>query len=442
MEITLNLSARQTQAFNYLNDQISTEVLYGGAAGGGKSYLGAAWLIINCLNYKGSRWLMGRAKLKALKQTTLKTFFEITAAWGLDEHYSYNAQSGEITFFNKSQIILKDLFAYPSDPNFDSLGSLEITGAFIDEVNQITEKAKNIVASRIRYKLDEFELIPKLFMSCNPAKNWVFDEFYKKAKEGILEEYKQFVPALVTDNPNISQHYIAQLKKLDEISKRRLLFGEWEYEDGGELMIYSAISSLFKRNTDDLRALNKEYYISVDVARFGADKSVIYVWAGLSVIKIVTFAKNTINELVGAITTLAKEYRVSHKNIVIDADGVGGGVVDYVKGCYSFVNNSKALGGDNYQNLKTQCYYLLATAVNSGKLSIYDWDIDFRDQLTAELNLVKAYNTDKDGKLQITPKADIKAQLGGKSPDYADALAMRMIFEAKAPAPATPFFIG
>ena len=218
-KINLSLTKKQDVAFTYLNDSVTTEILFGGSAGGGKSFIGCAWLIINCIKYPGTRWLMGRSKLKALKQTTLNTFFEICSVWKLnDSHYKYNQQSGEITFYNGSTIILKDLFLYPSDPNFDSLGSLEITGAFIDEVNQITEKAKNIVASRMRYKLTEYKLIPKLFMSCNPAKNWVYEQFYKKSKNNELEEYKKFIPALVTDNPNISQHYINQLKKLIEIS--------------------------------------------------------------------------------------------------------------------------------------------------------------------------------------------------------------------------------
>ena len=74
------------------------------------------------------------------------------------------------------------MFLYPSDRNFDSLGSLEITAAFIDEANQITEKAKNVVASRLRYKLDENNLIPKMLMTCNPAKNWTYTEYYRPAR--------------------------------------------------------------------------------------------------------------------------------------------------------------------------------------------------------------------------------------------------------------------
>ena len=155
------------------------------------------------MRYAGSRWLLGRSVLKTLKQTTLLTLIEVLSSWGLkaDEHYIYNQQESTITFSNGSVIFLKDLAYYPSDPNFDSLGSSEYTGAAIDEANQVQAKARDVVLSRIRYKLDEFGLIPKLLLSCNPAKNWVYGDFYKPWREGTLPEYRAFIPALVTDNP-------------------------------------------------------------------------------------------------------------------------------------------------------------------------------------------------------------------------------------------------
>lgn len=212
----MHLSLKQTKTFDLLEDKQTTEVLFGGAAGGGKSILGCIWLITVCSSYPGTRWLMGRSELKNLKQTTLKSFFEVTSTLNLKTgvDFSYNQGSGTIGFSNGSEILLKDLYAYPSDPNFDSLGSLEITGAFVDECNQITEKAKAIVKSRIRYKLDENGIIPKMLMTCNPAKNWVYQQFYKPYKNGELPKDKAFIQSLVTDNPFISKHYIDNLKGL------------------------------------------------------------------------------------------------------------------------------------------------------------------------------------------------------------------------------------
>jgi phage terminase large subunit len=206
----MHLSINQTRAFDLLEDRQTTELLYGGGAGGGKSMLGCLWLITVCSSYPGTRWLMGRSELKNLKQTTLKSFFEVTSKLNLKTgvDFSYNQGSSSIFFSNGSEILLKDLYAYPSDPEFDGLGSLEITGAFVDECNQITEKAKAIVKSRIRYKLDEHGIVPKMLMTCNPAKNWVYQQFYKPFKSNTLSREKAFIQSLVTDNPFISKHYI------------------------------------------------------------------------------------------------------------------------------------------------------------------------------------------------------------------------------------------
>ena len=92
-------------------------------------FLGCAWLIINCLRlrYPASRWLIGRAP-KALKDSTLLTFFDICKKLGLQSgtHYEYNSMSSVIKFYNGSEIYLKD---------FDDLGT-EYSSAFIDEASQ------------------------------------------------------------------------------------------------------------------------------------------------------------------------------------------------------------------------------------------------------------------------------------------------------------------
>jgi len=439
MEISVSFTDKQHKALEYLTDDITSEVLFGGSAGGGKSFFGCAWLIINCIQYPGTRWLMGRSKLKSLKQTTLNTFFEICSEWGLNgDHYSYNQQSGEITFYNDSVIILKDLFLYPSDPNFDSLGSLEITGGFIDEVNQITEKAKNIVASRIRYKLKEYNLIPKMFMSCNPSKNWVYDQFYKKSKENKLEEYKQFIPALLTDNPHISPHYITQLNKLDEVSRRRLLLGEWEYEDKDCLVNYDKILNIFQDFEYSLGDQTK--YISCDVARKGKDSAVIMVWEGYSIIEYKVMDISLINEIVDTINRFKNKYHISNRMVVIDGDGVGGGVVDYLPGSIDFVNNSKSINGENYQNLKTQCYFKLSELINSGDIKVFTFNNEDKEKLIQDLSMIKRKNIDKDGKLQIISKEEIK-QLIGRSPDFSDCMMMRMYWEFTYSG-STPFVFG
>ena len=143
MNIDTEFTVTQGQAIEYLFDNKTTEVLFGGAAGGGKSWVGCSWLIMLCIKYPKTRYLMGRSKLDSLKKTTLNTFFEVCQTWGIlaNKHYNFNAGSNIIKFYNGSEIILKDLFLYPSDRNFDSLGSLEITDS--DQCSNIKTGIKN-----------------------------------------------------------------------------------------------------------------------------------------------------------------------------------------------------------------------------------------------------------------------------------------------------------
>jgi hypothetical protein len=426
----MRLLIKQEHAVYYLKDNITKEILYGGAAGGGKSALGVLWLIEQCQTYPATRWLMGRSKLKTLKETTLNTFFELTSNLKLSTSYNYNSQTGVITWTNGSEILLKDLYSYPADPNFDSLGSLEITGAFIDECNQISFKAWQIVTSRIRYKLNEYNLTPKILGTCNPAKNWTYSKFYIPTAAGTINETRKFIQSLPTDNPNLPPSYLDSLLALDENSKQRLYYGNWEFDnDPARLIDFDKIQNIFTNDFVDAG----DMYISADIARYGSDKMVILVWSGFRVIEIFTLDKSSITETAEAIKSLMNKHRVPLSNVVADEDGVGGGVVDIVR-CKGFVNNSKALKEENnnveYQNLKTQCYYKLAELIQSNKLFIDCNNADIQDTICKELEQVKRDKIDQDGKLRILPKDKVK-ELIGHSPDYSDALAMRFYFDLK-----------
>jgi hypothetical protein len=423
----MKLISKQENAVYYLKDNETKELIYGGAAGGGKSALGVLWLIEQCQTYPGTRWLMGRSKLKSLKETTLNTFFEQTTALGIANQFNYNAQAGVIYWNNGSEILLKDLYAYPADPNFDSLGSLEITGAFIDECNQITYKAWQIVKSRIRYKIKEFNITPKMLGTCNPAKNWVYANFYLKQKNGTIESDKRFIQALPKDNPHLPASYLESLLTLDENSKQRLYFGNWEYDnDPAKLIDFEKIQNVFTNTFVE----GGEMYISADIARFGSDKMVICVWSGFRVVELYTMNKSSITEIAQIIRDFAFKYKIPMANVIADEDGVGGGVVD-ILGCKGFVNNSKPMLVDNqivqYQNLKSQCYFKLAEVIQADQMYINCNDGAVIDEITKELEQVKRDKIDSDGKLTIVSKETVKQYIG-RSPDYSDALMMRMYF--------------
>ena len=95
----VKLFKKQIECFKHLEDNHTTEVLFGGGAGGSKTFTGCLWQILRRLQYPGTRSVIGRAKLKNLKQTTLNTFFEVAIHFcGLkpDKDFKYNAGDSTI----------------------------------------------------------------------------------------------------------------------------------------------------------------------------------------------------------------------------------------------------------------------------------------------------------------------------------------------------------
>ena len=173
-------------------------------------------------------------------------------------------------------------------------------------------------------------------MSCNPAKNWVYD-YYKQWRDDVLPTYQKFIQAKLQDNPHISEFYEEQLRKLDPASRERLLHGNWEYDEGKDkLFDYEALMNVFK-NTD-VKA-EGEQYLTCDVALMGSDKMVITRWKGMVVEEIITQDKSSAQNIELLIKSIADKYGIDRKNIIIDSDGVGQYLSHYMKGVTAFMNN-------------------------------------------------------------------------------------------------------
>lgn len=422
------MTKKQQKAWKYLRDDETTELLFGGGAGGGKTDFGVSFGIWMSLNYEGIRGFFARESLKDLKESTLLTFFDVAKRWNLVEgrDYKYYTDSHILFHQSKSVIYLKELKWLPSDPQYDRLGSTEYTWGFIDEAQQINVKAKNIIRSRIRYKLAKNKLIPKLLMSCNPSKGFLYTEYYKPSKNGTLRKDRKFVQALVGDNPAIDVSYILNLKGLDPISRERLLNGNWEYDaDPARLIDYEKMVDMFSLRIP--KTGTEQKYIVADIARLGADKTVITYWEGMTCKRIAAYVRQTTDVTSKVIKEWALKYGVPISNIIVDEDGVGGGVKDQVR-CKGFVNNSQAKMKQNYVNLKSQCYYELAKRINLGQVAVICENETIRELIIQELEQVKAKDSDRDKKLAIVSKDEIKEHIG-RSPDFSDTLMMRMYFE-------------
>ena len=431
---------KQDEALQILTDTNTTELTYGGAAGGSKSWTGCVWEAFSCLAYPETKYFIGREELKRLRDSTLLTFFKVCKEHNIlrDEHFKYNGQDHFIEFYNGSRIDLLDLKYLPSDPLYERYGSVEYTGGWIEEAGEVHFGAYDTLKSRVgRHLNDEYNLLRKLFKTCNPKKNWLYQNDYKPWKEGRLPKGIKFIQAYVQDNPYNESGYEDALKSIkDKSKKERLLFGNWEYDDDpAKLMEYDSITNLFTNDVvgrdehGKLKELN--HFISCDPARFGSDLTVIMVWEGYRVVRIESYAKTSIPETVDYITILANKYSVPRSRIVVDSDGLGGGVSDYLR-CKDFQANRTPIDSkgkkQNYNNLKSQCYFKLAEMVNKSEIFIDSQDTGVNDKIIEELEVVKQKDVDKDNKMGIIPKDKVK-ELIGRSPDYADCLSFRMFLD-------------
>ncbi len=255
---------------------------------------------------------------------------------------------------------------------------------------------------------------------------------YLPYREKTLAPEYAFIQALYNDNPYSQSEYQENLESIADISnKKRLMLGDWEYDDDPAiLMKYDAIVDLFTNGAEP--SVNK--YITADIARYGQDKTVIILWEGLWAKRIKVEEHRGMDEIAREIKTLAGEESVPYSRIIVDEDGVGAGVVDIMRGIKGFQGGSRALDNpktfkkEEFKNLRSQCYFRLADLVNDRKIRITCDDIKVKQYIIQELEQVKAKDLDADMKKHIIPKDEIK-ELLGRSPDFADALMMRVWFE-------------
>lgn len=434
------LNKKQTIALDYLEDSSTEEVLFGGAAGPGKSALGCYWQLKRRLKYPGTRGMIGRAQLKTLKETTLMTFFEIAKMQGVKRGVHFDLTSAQdkenpncIVFNNGSLIFLRDLFLYPGDPDFDELGSLEITDAFVDECSQVVAKAKDILKVRIRYRLDQYGLIPKILFATNPTKNWAYHDFFRASKDGSLKDYRKFVQAYAWDNPNYPKSSLESLKNMPEgPEKERLYYGNWEYSDDPSILCdYDAILDMF---TNEIQPTGQRA-ISADLAMKGRDKFIAGVWDGMicDLTKGVDKPLSSGKEIEQDIKRLMEKNNVGHSQTVVDSDGMGAYLESYLKGIKEFHGGSQAIDLKEFANLKAECVYKLAEVVNKRQIKVICSEAQ-KYQIIREMGVLKAKSVDADEtRKRIIKKEDMKEELQGRSPDYLDMLIMKMIFHVKKP---------
>lgn len=444
-------SPKQSKALNYLTDNTTNFVGYGGAAHSGKSHLLCKWITNMSLMFADTGWGIGRRELVTLKKTTLISLFKVFDEMHIkaDRDYSYNQTLNVITFNNKSQIFLIDMAYKPADPLYQRFGGYELTGAAVDESAESPLEGINILYTRLgRRNNAKYNLIPKLLETFNPAKTHVYFRYYKPDKEGSLKSTYAFIKALPQDNPSPeTEAYVKSiLDNSDPITVQRLIYGNFEYDDDPTLLInYDSSLNMFTNKhvylNDKGEVKQEKRYITADIAFYGSDLFVLFVWNGWSIIDAHVMQKSNGKDVENAIKEMAIKHRVSQTNICYDADGLGSFLQGYLANAKSFKNGSSPIEQKGkkveYINLKTQCYFLLADKINNDSIYITEAvaskKINARsisEHIADEVPVIKRDNANADGKLKLIPKDEMKKLLG-HSPDFMDAIMMRIFFDLK-----------
>ncbi|MBR2342980.1 MAG: phage terminase large subunit [Clostridia bacterium] len=209
------------------------EVLFGGAAGGGKSYGQVIDALLFALKYPGSKQLILRRTFAELDKSIIRTVMSLypLSIW------SFNASSHTGRFANGSII---DFGYCATENDVYQYQSAEYDVIRFDELTHFTEAQYVYLISRVRGA----NSFPKqIKSSTNPGgvgHTWVKERFVDPSPPntefvgdgGIT---RIFIPSLITDNKPLMKSdpdYRKRLEALPEKDKKALLYGEWNILEG------------------------------------------------------------------------------------------------------------------------------------------------------------------------------------------------------------------
>lgn len=439
------ISKKQKHFLDLMEDPTITELLVGGAAGGGKSYSIGMIVALWARKYPGVRFFVGRKTLKSLKQSTINTMLsKVFPALGITvDDYHMGWQNMELTFKNGSLVIFGELDYAPSDPVYSRVGSLEIDVAIIDEAGEITRMAKDAIKSRTgRGVMGQRGMPGKLLLGSNPDINWLKDEYYdpyEKLGGGGFQKwqigeinvngqkqptYRAFLRAGAYDNPFLPQSYIDNLKTLPPILRKRLLDGNWNYADDE--------SSLFRAGLLD-KAMCYEFpesspentFIGVDLADSGGDftvfsliKNGVLVSQKQSSVQMnwekdsrLPMGRLITDELVEFAQRNGIDQRLA-SHIAVECNGIGNSVRDFLR-----ERGWQVLEYTATHKSRSENYYNLMMDMDAGDIKIYQF-MEGLDELRREL---MAHSFELINQEPSVVKKDKIKQAIGHSPDFADS---------------------
>ncbi len=233
MRMDIEITERQDEFFN----ATAMEVLYGGAAGGGKSHGQVLDALIYALRYPGSKQLLLRRTFAELDRSLIRKTYELYPP----DIFTYSGTSHTGKFKNGS---ILDFGYCATENDVYQYQSAEYDVIRFDELTHFTEFQYVYLISRLRGATP----FPKQIKSAtNPGgvgHSWVKERFIDPAPAGEVFEVelpggkkttRQYIKATVYDNVFLLRKdpgYIDRLMLLPEKQRKALLEGNWNIFDG------------------------------------------------------------------------------------------------------------------------------------------------------------------------------------------------------------------
>lgn len=262
-----------------------------------------------------------------------------------------------------------------------------------------------------------------------------------------------FIEGKLSDNVQLMRSdaaYLANLLNQSEEQRARDLDGNWKYRSSGDDMIKLQHMENFYhapyRQGDNVRR------VSCDVALEGGDNMVMVLWVGWHIQDIFVCRFNS-RMAVNAVKSKLNEWHVREENFTYDLNGLGQVFKGFFPKSVPF-NNREAVAEEFkgiYANLKSQAAYLFADKLINGEISINENLVSrkfsgngFSDTplsliLNRERKAIRQSINEADKGFSLIRKTEMKA-IVGHSPDFIEAMLMRMIFEIKKTAHVKPRF--
>ena len=210
-----------------------TEVLFGGAAGGGKSYGQTVDALLFALKYPRSHQLILRRTFPELEKSLIRTSLAIYPR-GV---YTFNASSHTGKFKNGSTI---DFGYLGSENDVYQYQSAEYDVIRFDELTHFTESQYVYLISRVRGANGYPKQIKSTTNPGGVGHSWVKKRFIDPAEPrcafvGEDGMKRIFLPSFLDDNRFLTERdksYKERLLALPERERRALLYGDWNIFDG------------------------------------------------------------------------------------------------------------------------------------------------------------------------------------------------------------------